>query len=350
MKRLAGYISVLLCAVAFPAAAQAASAQAGLGAVTGTVTYVGDSVLTIQTGGRSLGVVNAMTRTANALTAHVYPYVYGGGHAEAGIASIGIKGPGYNGRRTGYDCSGSVAAVLAGAGLWPAGSGVPNDAGVIAALLQQKLIARGPGTAPSEVTLYDDPGVHIFMNIDGRFFGTSDGGGGNAKGGPAWLYDGAPDSHSSVYKRYHVLPSVLATKTTYGESFTFLTDGQPSLIAGAQAGDRVRVSYAQTRVGSMTATALQYLNTLTASGTVTALAPDGSSMAIQTPGGQSLAFSTSAVPDLIAGQQVGDEVQVTYTKEASGELIPRVVQTLSTPAPAPPAPTPAPMPPAPISR
>ena len=331
MKRLAGYISLVLCALVVPAASQAASAHAPQGAVTGTVTYVDDSVLTVQTGGPSLGVVNAMTRTANALTAHVYPYVYGGGHAEAGVASIGIKGPGYNGRRTGYDCSGSVAAVLAGAGLWPAGSGVPNDAGVIAQLLAQKLIARGPGTAPSEVTLYDDPGVHIFMNIDGRFFGTSDGGGGNAKGGPAWLYDGAPDSHTSVYRRYHVLPSVLRTRTTYGESFTFQTGGQPGLVAGAQAGDKVRVSYAQTRVGSISATAIQYLNTLTTTGTVTAIAADGSSVTIQTPDGQSLAFATSAVPDLIAGLQVADGIQVTYTKEASGALIPRAMQTLSTP-------------------
>jgi hypothetical protein len=58
-------------------------------------------------------------------------------------------GPGYNGKRIGYACSGSVAAVLAGAGLWQPGSGVPNDAGVIRQLRQQKLIAPwrwyGPG-------------------------------------------------------------------------------------------------------------------------------------------------------------------------------------------------------------
>ena len=54
----------------------------------------------------------ALTAAANSVTAGDFPYVYGGGHAEAGIASIGIKGPGYNGRRIGLDCSGSVAAVL----------------------------------------------------------------------------------------------------------------------------------------------------------------------------------------------------------------------------------------------
>ncbi len=348
MKRLAGYLSLLLCAAAVPSTALAAQARAVQGTVTGTISYVGDSVLTIQTGGRAMGVINAMSRTASTLTAHNYPYVYGGGHAEAGLASIGIRGPGYNGRRTGYDCSGSVAAVLAGAGLWAAGSGVPNDAGVIQQLLQEKLIARGPGTAPNEVTFYDHPGVHIFMNINGRFFGTSDGGGGNSKGGPAWLYDGAPDSHNPVFKRYHLLPSVLRNRTTYGESFTFQTDSHPTLTVGAESGEKVRIAYTETRTGSMTATSIQYLDAVTASGTVTALASDGSSMSIQTSSGQVLTFSTSAVPDVIAALQVGDGVQVTYSKDSAGLLIPHAVQTVSTPPPPPSTPQPAPpVPPAP---
>ena len=54
-------------------------------------------------------MVGALTAAANAVTAGDYPYVYGGGHEAAGTASIGIKGPGYNGRRIGYDCSGAVA-------------------------------------------------------------------------------------------------------------------------------------------------------------------------------------------------------------------------------------------------
>ncbi len=345
MKRLAGYISLLLCAAA-PSTAPAAQPRAVQGEVTGTISYVGDSVLTVQSGGRPMGVINALSRTASTLTAHNYPYVYGGGHAEAGLASIGIRGPGYNGRRIGYDCSGSVAAVLAGAGLWAAGSGVPNDAGVIQQLLQEKLIARGPGTAPHEVTFYDHPGVHIFMNINGRFFGTSDGGGGNSKGGPAWLYDGAPDSHSPAFRRYHLLPSVLRTRTTYGESFTFQTDSNPSLTEGAAAGEKVRIAYAETRTGSMTATAIQYLDAVTARGTVTSLASDGSSLSILTGSGQPLTFSTSTVPDLIGGLQVGDGVQVTYSKGSAGLRIPHTIQTLSTPAPTAPS-TPQPVPPVP---
>jgi hypothetical protein len=156
------------------------------------------------------------------VTAGDFPYVYGGGHANAGVASIGIKGPGYNGHTVGFDCSGSVAAVLSSAGVWQAASGVPNDAGIIAQLKQEHLIAKGVGSGPSEVTLYDDAGVHIFMNIDGRFFGTSDGGGGgNPNGGAGWLDDGAPDATSHSYKAYHLLPSVLGQQTTYQSSFTF---------------------------------------------------------------------------------------------------------------------------------
>jgi hypothetical protein len=100
------------------------------GSVPGTITALSGSSFTIQTAGRRTGVVNALTAAAAYVTSQDYPYVYGGGHAQAGIASIGINGPGYNGKRAGYDCSGSVVAVLAGAGLWPAGGGVPNDAGI----------------------------------------------------------------------------------------------------------------------------------------------------------------------------------------------------------------------------
>lgn len=80
--------------------------------------------------------LTALAHAADAVTAGGYPYVYGGG-------------------------------------VWPAGTGIPADNGVIARLRSERLIGGGTGT----VTLYDKPGVHIFMSIDGRFFGTSDGGG-----------------------------------------------------------------------------------------------------------------------------------------------------------------------------
>jgi hypothetical protein len=80
----------------------------------GTLIAVARGSFAIKSAGGRMSVVNALTDAANLVTAGDFPYVYGVGHAEAGIASIGIKGPGYIGRQIGFDCSGSVAAVLAG--------------------------------------------------------------------------------------------------------------------------------------------------------------------------------------------------------------------------------------------
>ena len=80
------------------------------------------------------------------------------------------------------------------------------------------------------MTLYDDPGVHIFMNIDGHFFGTSDGGGGGDQaGGAGWLDDGASDATSHAYKPYHLLPSVLQGQTTFSRVLTFTTGSHPGV-------------------------------------------------------------------------------------------------------------------------
>jgi hypothetical protein len=330
MRRLALTAVVILCALVAPAGALAAQPASA----TGTVTAIEASSFTIQTAGRLTGRINALTDAANAVTQGDYPYVWGGGHAEAGVAGVGIKGPGHNGRRIGYDCSGSVAAVLAGAGLWPAGSPVPSDAGVIKQLFQDKLIARGAGTAPDEVTLYDDPGVHIFMNIDGRFFGTSDGGGGgNPKGGAGWLSDGAPDASTSAFKRYHLLPSVLKDKTTYGHDLTYQIDPGSSVIAGANVGDDLDVTYQGTGVGSMVASGVTWVGAVTTSGTVTAIASDDSSFTVQSASGQAQTFSTGTNPSLAGSLQVGDSIDVSYTS-AAGALTARSLTVTATPAPA----------------
>ncbi len=236
-------------AAAGPAAGPLSPARA-----TGTIVSMDWSSFTIQVGGRRMATLTALERAADAVTAGGYPYVYGGGHEWAGTASIGLKGPGYNGRRIGFDCSGSVAAVLAGAGVWPAGTGVPADNGIVAELRREHLIAAGTGT----VTLYDKPGVHIFMSIDGRFFGTSDGGGGsplNPKGGAGWLDDGAPDVADRSYRPYHLLGSVLSSATTYGPTLTFQAPADPSVLEGLVVGDRVHVAYDQ-HAGTLVARAV----------------------------------------------------------------------------------------------
>jgi hypothetical protein len=239
------------CVLVMPAAASAAASTPST--ARGTVVSAGWSGLTIQTGGKRMSVISALTAGANALTAGDYPYVYGGGHPQAGVASIGIKGgTGANGHTLGFDCSGAVTAVLAGAGLWAAGSGVPSEAGVIAQLMTQKLIARGRGTGSTEVTLYDDPGVHIFMNINGRYFGTSDGGAGNAHGWAGWLNDGAPDAASKSFKPYHVQPAVLKRQTLYGPTMSFGLGKNSSSVYGLSAGDKVTVTYTRGKSSVLT--------------------------------------------------------------------------------------------------
>jgi hypothetical protein len=111
----------------------------------GTVIGVARSSFAIESSGGRMSVVNALTDAANLVTEGDFPYVYGGGHAEAGIASIGITGPGYNGRQIGFDCSGSVAALLAAPGVWQPTSGVPNDGDIVAQLLSD---ARSRDCAP----------------------------------------------------------------------------------------------------------------------------------------------------------------------------------------------------------
>jgi hypothetical protein len=307
------------------------AAPAGSTQAAGTLVGLGWSSFTIRAGGRRMSVVRALTAAADAVTHGDYPYVYGGGHAEAGTASIGIKGPGYNGRRIGFDCSGAVGAVLAGADLLPPGMPVPNDAGVIVALRQQKLIARGVGRGPNAVTFWDKPGVHIFMSINGRDFGTSDGGAGNftqPHGGAGWLNDGAPDASSPAFKPYHLVASALSATAIYGPTLTFQTGGAYNLLEGVALGDDLRVSYRRDRKGGLTAREVAFADAQTVTATITAVAGDHSSVTLQTDGGHTLTLATGA-PHLLDWVGVGDDVSVTYTPGADGGLpVARVIQSV----------------------
>jgi hypothetical protein len=251
MKRPAALCCVLFGVLLLPSAALAAGAG---GRASGTVVGVAGHTFAVEASGGRMSVIAALAAAADGVTAGDFPYVYGGGHAQAGIASIGVKGPGFNGRRIGFDCSGSVAAVLSEAGLWPVAGGVPGDAGVISELLHEHVIARGRGHGSSEVTLYDNAGVHIFMDIDGRFFGTSDGaGGGNPNGGAGWLDDGAPDASSRRYKPYHLLPGILRRQTSLERILTFQTRGHAAISHGLMLGSSVHVAYTVAPNGSLVA-------------------------------------------------------------------------------------------------
>jgi hypothetical protein len=280
----------------------------------GRVTFVGASSFTIQTGGRRMGMINALTTSADAVTVEDYPYVWGGGHGAAGIASVGSPGPGHNGKRIGYDCSGAVAAVLARVGLWPAGSGVPNDAGVISALLRRGLIASGPASAPDGVTLYDHPGVHIFMNINGRFWGTSDGGaGGNPNGGAGWLSDGAWDARSKQFNQYHFVASILKNRASYGQDYTFQFFQNPFLMLGLLPGDAVQVAYAASGIGTMNAIAIDYTGARTATGTVVQVGIAGSSLTLMSINGAVTTYQTGGNFELTQQLALGDVASVAFT-------------------------------------
>ncbi|MCL2418947.1 MAG: hypothetical protein FWD04_06625 [Conexibacteraceae bacterium] len=322
MLRLFAILVALGACAATPAAALALQPRAPT-QVTGTLTSDGAFSFIVQTPGRAVGTLNALSAAANRLTAENLPYVWGGGHGQAGIPSIGSRGPGYNGRRRGYDCSGVVAAVLVGAGLWPVGGSVPNDAGLIQYLLRRGLIARGAGVGPEEVTLYDQPGLHVFMNIDGRFFGTSDGaaGGGDAKGGPGWLDDGAPDAQSPVFRRYHIVPAALKSRTNAASTLAFQPGPGLEAVAGYPLGARLRVAYATTAAGTMVAESVTLLGETTVSGTVSAIAPDLSSFTVQTASGATLTLPAAAgsavAAELTDGQiAAGDSVSVSYVTVA----------------------------------
>lgn len=110
--------------------------------------------------GGLVGNVSAMIAEANRVDAKHFPYVWGGGHSGF------TGGP--------FDCSGAVSDILHAGGVLDA----PRVSG--------DFMTYGlPG--PGEVTLYANP-THVYMSIDGRFFGTS---GSNPGGGAGW-FPGAP--------------------------------------------------------------------------------------------------------------------------------------------------------------
>lgn len=144
--------------------AQGANSKLAASATTmGGVGFAGAAPLT------GPAAVQAMIKEADQIASHHYNYEWGGGHGALGVPGSGSghgSGPG-----VGFDCSGSVSAVLGAAGLL----GAPMVSGSLASWG-----AAGPG---QHVTIYANP-VHTYMSIDGHFFGTS---GANPGGGAGWF-------------------------------------------------------------------------------------------------------------------------------------------------------------------
>ena len=106
--------------------------------------------------GSAQDMIAAMVAAANRIDRAHYSYRWGGGHNPR------FSGP--------YDCSGAVSAVLHAAGL------------INRPMVSGEFMRWGrPG--PGAVTIYANAG-HVYMSINGRFFGTSRS---NPGGGAGWF-------------------------------------------------------------------------------------------------------------------------------------------------------------------
>lgn len=155
--------------------------------------------------------IQAMIEAANALSAKNYPYVYGGGHGTCGVPSRGNSG----GSLIGFDCSGSVSAVLGAAGLISSPVFTGNIVSAMGAYLKPGLDTSGNG-----VNIFNNNVSgnldHMFMEIEGQYFGTWDGGTNpNTRGGPAWLTGNASLVTNPSFSHYHIPQTILSQTTTY---------------------------------------------------------------------------------------------------------------------------------------
>jgi peptidoglycan hydrolase-like protein with peptidoglycan-binding domain len=129
-------------------------------------------------------LVAQMIAAADAIDSHHYAYRWGGGHNSS------FSGP--------YDCSGAVSAVL-------------HAAGLVSAPLVSGDFMRWGAPGPGTVTIYANAG-HVYMSINGRFFGTSSA---NAGGGAGWYQGGARPGFVVVhvpFERMHLRPSAARVK------------------------------------------------------------------------------------------------------------------------------------------
>jgi hypothetical protein len=224
-----GTTALVVLGVATVGLATAGASLASAATIDGTIVATRTYDFTIRTAGKPNDPLARMVSYATALGAKDYKYVYGGGHAHAGVPTNG-----------GFDCSGSVAAVLAAGGLWPKSGAVGSDLGLVQELKSRGLIANGPGSGPDQVTLYDHPGKTIEMSIDGRTYGV----GGDSKGGPGWVDDSLVSK--SDLREYHILPRVLHASQADSNDVTFsyrLTGAGYKISKELTVGAKVSLSY-----------------------------------------------------------------------------------------------------------
>ena len=124
--------------------------------------------------GSAQEMIAAMIAAADRIDKARYPYRWGGGH------NARFSGP--------YDCSGAVSAVLRAAGLLDA----PMVSG-------QFMRWGRPG--PGAVTIYANAG-HMYMSINGRFWGTSRS---NPGGGAGWFNGSKRPGYAVVHVPFEAM-------------------------------------------------------------------------------------------------------------------------------------------------
>lgn len=145
--------------------------------------------------------IDAMIREASKITNQNYFYSWGGGHGSAGTPSLGTEHASGGAQHVGFDCSGSVAAVLFAGGLIP-GGGVGDSGGF--GSYQSKDTASGPAPSGSkpEVTVHYN-GSHVWMTINGRYFSTGWNHHTNSHGGAGWGGTSSSEWPQESYQTYH---------------------------------------------------------------------------------------------------------------------------------------------------
>jgi hypothetical protein len=162
--------------------------------------------------GDNTTVINAILNAANAIDSKHYPYAWGGGHRQIGVASSGGNDDGGSGPvDIGFDCSGSVSAVMGAAQLMTTPSaaiGFPSCLGSAA--------TTGKDTSNSNSVNIYYCSTHVFMEINGRYWGTTAGGAqADAKGGPGWLSGPAPYATDPTYSVVHIKSATLSSTCKY---------------------------------------------------------------------------------------------------------------------------------------
>src|ERR1039458_9613836 len=168
-------------------------------------------------------VIDQLLTAAATINNQNWPYEDQGGLISVGHADKGLPGGVHEGGygTIGYDCYGAVGAVLYLAGLLygPLNSNTP-----IHTWIREGLLVAGEGTGTPECTFFGMSN-HIFMRINGKFWGTSDGANHGPtgpptphKGGGGWISNGVIGPN--ITNTGHIPASKLAPPTSGGGTGT----------------------------------------------------------------------------------------------------------------------------------